>query len=102
MTIRKSKNGRFRVIPMTQRVAKLLGQRVPFQDSATAVLPGSDISRPLAKASEEAGIGHVHMHMLRHTCATRLRDRGVPLDRVMEIRGHSSYQMVLRYAKARP
>jgi hypothetical protein len=28
--------------------------------------------------------------------------RGVPLDQVMELLGHSSYQMVLRYTKARP
>ena len=40
--------------------------------------------------------------MLRHTFATRLRDRGVPLDRIMELMGHKSMEMVLRYAKARP
>lgn len=101
LTIRQSKNGRFRVIPMTKRVASLLSQDTPH-DPAEVVIPGKDISRSLAKAARAAGIGHVHMHMLRHTCATRLRDRGVPLDRVMEILGHSSYQMVLRYAKARP
>ena len=42
------------------------------------------------------------MHMLRHTFATLLRDKGVPLDRIMEALGHSSMDMVLRYAKARP
>lgn len=50
----------------------------------------------------ESRFGHVHLHMPRHTTATRLRDRGVPLDRIMEILGHRSYSMVLRYAKARP
>ena len=67
-----------------------------------SVLPQGDFSRALAKAAEKAGVGHVHPHMLRHTSATRLRDRGVPLDRIMELMGHRSYQMVLRYAKARP
>ena len=47
-------------------------------------------------------IFHVHLHMLRHTFATRLRDRGVPLDRIKELLGHKSMTMVLRYAKARP
>ena len=41
------------------------------------------------------------MRAVPRVCAC-LRDRGVPLDRVMELLGHSSYQMVLRYAKARP
>ena len=49
-----------------------------------------------------AGLGHVHLHMLRPTFATRLRDEGVALDRIMELLGHKSMDMVLRYAKARP
>ena len=40
--------------------------------------------------------------MLRHTFATRLRDRGVPLDRIKELLGHKTMDMVLRYAKANP
>jgi integrase len=42
------------------------------------------------------------MHQLRHTYATRLRDKGVPLDRIKELLGHKTMAMVLRYAKARP
>ena len=99
LTVRKTKNGHFRVIPMTQSVSELL---TPAGDTHQSVLPQGDFSRALAKAAEDAGVGHVHPHMLRHTFATRLRDRGVPLDRIMELMGHRSYQMVLRYAKARP
>ena len=40
--------------------------------------------------------------MLRHTFATRLRDRGVPLDRIKELLGQKTMEMVLRYAKANP
>ena len=102
LTVRQSKNRDYRVIPMTQRVRAVLdGLRVTANGSAT-VLPTADVSRALATAAQKAGVGHVHLHMLRHTLATRLRDRGVPLDRIMEIMGHRSYQMVLRYAKARP
>jgi integrase len=99
LTVRKTKNGHFRVIPMTQSVSELL---TPAGDTHQSVLPQGDFSRALAKAAEDAGVGHVHPHMLRHTFATRLRDRGVPLDRIMELMGHRSYQMALRYAKARP
>lgn len=36
--------------------------------------------------------------MLRHTEATRHRRAGTPLDRLMELGGWDSYEMVLRYA----
>jgi integrase len=101
--IRKTKNGRFRAIPMTSRVRELLSRMVPVPPAPSApVFDSVSIGPMLEKAAVTAGIPHVHMHHLRHTFATRLRDRGVALDRVMELLGHSSYQMVLRYAKARP
>ena len=34
--------------------------------------------------------------------ATKMRDNGVPLDRIQEFLGHKTMAMVLRYAKARP
>jgi integrase len=103
ITVRKTKNGRFRAIPMTARVHELLSLTMPDDSTPdTSVFVRADIGPMLKKAALAAGIPHVHMHRLRHTFATRLRDRGVPLDRVMELLGHSSYQMVLRYVKARP
>jgi integrase len=103
ITVRKTKNGRFRAIPMTSRVRELLPRTMPDDSTPdTSVFVRADIGPMLKKAALAAGIPHVHMHRLRHTFATRLRDRVVPLDRVMELLGHSSYQMVLRYAKARP
>ena len=60
-----------------------------------------DIKRSLATAGKRAGIGHVHLHMMR-SFATRLRDRGVPPDRIKELQGHKTMDMVLRYAKANP
>jgi integrase len=39
--------------------------------------------------------------MLRHTFASRLRDKGVPIDRIQALLGHKSLQMTLRYAKLR-
>ena len=65
------------------------------------IFPFVDIKKSLSHAGERAGIGHVHLHMLRHTFATRLRDRGVPLDRIKELLGHKTMAMVLR-TKARP
>ena len=58
------------------------------------------------KYARKAGIPNperVHPHMLRHTCATLLRRKGVPLRIVQKILGHSSiktteiYDMVALY-----
>jgi integrase len=87
---------------MTRRVRGLLEDLRTTATGSGAILPTADVSHSLATAARKAGIGHVHIHQLRHTMATRLRDRGVPLDRIMEIMGHRSYALVLRYAKARP
>mgnify|MGYP001296452398 CR=1 FL=1 len=107
ITVRHSKNNTFRVIPMTNRVHEsLLIQRqkriIPY------VLPGKEggqiksIKDALAAAGKRTDIGHVHLHMFRHTFATRLRERGVALDRIMELLGHKTMAMTLRYAKMTP
>ena len=86
---------------MTETVHQLLFS-LRGANGTEQVIPFVDVGRGLSRASQNAGIKHVHLHMLRHTFATRLRDRGVPLDRIMELMGHKSMEMVLRYAKARP
>jgi integrase len=106
LVVRKSKNDEFRVIPMTNRVCQLLSQlreqAGKEKVQSLKVLPSVDLKYHLHKAGVKAKLGHVHPHMLRHTFATRLRDRGVPLDRIKELLGHKTLMMVLRYAKARP
>jgi integrase len=49
-----------------------------------------------------AGIQHLHAHMLRRTFATKIRESEVPIDRFWEFLGHKTMAMVLRYAKVRP
>ena len=106
LRVRHTKNGEFRVIPMTTCVRQMLqtmrdeldGQRV----HDLPVLTFTDARYSIEKAAKRADVGHVHFHMFRHTFATRLRDRGVPLDRIKELLGHKTMVMTLRYAKVRP
>ncbi len=97
VTIRQSKNRDYRVIPMTDRVRLLLAQLKPaLTQPEQAVIRFGDIKRSLHSAGVRAQVGHVHLHKLRHTFATRLRDRGVPLDRIMELMGHKSMDYVAK------
>ena len=103
LTVRQSKNKDYRVIPMTDRIRSLLMRLQPaITQPEQAVIAFGDIKRSLHSAGMRANVGHVHTHQLRHTFASRLRGRGVPLDRIMVLMGHKSMAMVLTYAKARP
>ena len=106
LTVGKSKTGDFRVVWLPDRSQQVLAdmnaQKADRKVVDVRVFPFTDIKKGLDAAGGRAGIGHVHMHQLRHSYATRLRDKGVPLDRIKELLGHKTMQMVLRYAKARP
>lgn len=80
-----AKNDEFRVIPMTNRAHELLLELDESDQESDAkqlqVLDWKDIKKSLHSAGVRAGIGHVHLHMLRHTFATRLRDKGVAVQK---------------------
>ena len=105
--VRHTKNGEFRVLYMTDRLHDTL-QAQKQKGIIPAVLVGQDtkpfvdLKKSLATAGKKAGIGHVHLHMLRHSFATRLREKGAPLSSIMQALGHKSLDMTLRYAQATP
>jgi integrase len=98
LRVEDTKNGEFRLVPMTQRVRNMLTMQMKAEGP---VVEFDDPKKALNAAAKAAGIGHVHLHMLRHTFASRLRDKGVPIDRIQALLGHKSLQMTLRYAKLR-
>lgn len=58
--------------------------------------------RYLKQAAEQAGVGHVRLHDMRHTYASWLIQDGVPLEIVKELLGHADIRTTLRYAKHAP
>jgi integrase len=49
------------------------------------------------RARRKAGLCDVRFHDLRHTCATRLIQAGLPIAEVARILGHTTIQMTYRY-----
>ena len=61
-----------------------------FTSEVGTPLDQSNLRRRFAKVCEAAGVGKVTPHELRHSAATLLLARGVPLHVVSEVLGHSS------------
>jgi hypothetical protein len=53
----------------------------------------------LDRAAQQAGLGHITSHQLRHTYATALVNAGVSLQALMALLGHASAEMSLRYGR---
>ena len=51
----------------------------------------------LAGAKRRAGLAHATCHELRHTCLTRLREAGMPLEAVQAKAGHASIESTRIY-----
>ena len=75
-------------------------------DQAFVVLKGTRRGRPLTPsgldqvldgARTRAGLGHATCHKLRHTCFTRLREAGMPLEAIQAQAGHASIETTRVY-----
>jgi len=69
-----------------------LGVRGPLTDSGLAQM--------LRRRSRDAGIAHVHPHMLRHTWAHLMKAGGMADDEVMALGGWRTSQMLGRYGSS--
>jgi len=57
------------------------------------------VSGALRRFGNEAGIGHVTAHQLRHTLATQAINRGMSLDAIAALLGHKTLAMTMIYAR---
>ena len=58
----------------------------------------SGVEALLRKLSKELGIGRVHPHKFRRTLATKAIDKGMPIEQVQMLLGHTKIDTTLRYA----
>jgi len=97
------KSNRERYIPLDIDVCEMLHKRKEntgyvFMDVGRKPFNSPRINLRLAKVCEKAGLRRITWHVLRHTFATQLTLKGVPLTVVKELLGHASIATTMRYS----
>lgn len=103
------KNGKTREVPLSDETRAMLrplssrftGELV-FPGKGGAHLTIGQCRKPLWRVCRRAGLRRVGWHVLRHTFASHLVMRGVPLKAVQELMGHATIEMTMRYAHLSP
>ena len=116
VSIMHTKNGRPRDIPLSRRADALLRRLHATRPTVTdrvfvrrttgcvwrgtrpRVTPFSNPHAAWKTAARRAGLCDVRLHDLRHTFASRLVQREVPLHAVSRLLGHQSLRMTMRYS----
>jgi len=100
LTLRETKNGEVRNIPMDNTIRQLfktIPRRSDFVFTQENGQPYRWIGRAWRNALKEVQF-RCRFHDLRHTFASHLAMKGVDLRTIMELMGHKSLKMVLRYS----
>ena len=73
-----------------------------FCDAEGKVLSDGKLARPLIRAYEAAELRPIGWHTCRHSFASHLAMRGVPMKVPQELLGHASIVTTMRYAHLAP
>jgi len=101
-----TKSKKERKIPLNQTVRKILMTRKLSSGGTDYVFMSPlglnknirNVKWSYKTACKKAGIDNLRFHDLRHTCATRLVESGIPLHTVAKLLGHSSVRTTERYS----
>ena len=105
ITFLDTKNGEDRSTRLTDRAKRVLVEVGPKPTGSVFTFRGKpirSIKSSFDKPCRKAGIENFRFHDLRHTFASRLVQKGIPLYEVMHLTGHKSFDMVQRYAHLGP
>lgn len=102
------KSGKSREVPLSPEAVRMLkahrhlkGELV-FCDADGQFLTKNQTKHPLWRAAKHAGLRSLGWHVLRHTFASHLAMRGVPIISIQQMLGHSTIEMTMRYAHLAP
>ena len=101
------KSNRIRSIPLDTDLYESLYRRrgktgYVFTSAKGRPFNHSWLSYQIERVCKKAGLRRISWHVLRHTFASHLAMRGVPLNTVQALLGHSTIVMTMRYAHVAP
>jgi integrase len=101
------KSNRERHIPLDVDVYEMLHNRKKntgyvFIDTDKEPFDDKRLNRRLSAICKKAGLRKITWHILRHTFASHLAMKGVPLTTVQMLLGHSNITTTMRYAHVAP
>ncbi|SMB97155.1 integrase/recombinase XerC [Thermanaeromonas toyohensis ToBE] len=101
----KGKGDKYREVPVPSNVRRALreylGERKsgPLFLGQRGPLTARGVQQILKKYAYWARIGHLTPHVLRHTCATNLLNKGVDLVKVAALLGHENLNTTAQYTR---
>ncbi len=106
--IKKGKGGKSRYVPilpeLAQELKTHLGSRKTgyiFESNRHTKFTTRRIQQIVKETAEHSGITKkVHPHLLRHTVATFLLEKGMPLEQIQKFLGHSKIETTQIYAES--
>ncbi len=105
LTPKRSKTKKRSTIFLLPKARNIINKYADHPDCApnNRLLPvrsNQKYNKALSKLAEKCGLNkRLTSHVARHTCATILLNKGVPIETVSKILGHSSVPMTQHYAK---
>ena len=89
------------VIPLTARAQRIL-DTYARNTNDTYIMSNYYSRTTWERMQTHLGLDDVSLHVLRHTCCSRLVQGGMPLVHVKEWMGHKSITTTMRYAHLAP
>jgi len=103
LTIPEAKSGKPRTVPLSQRVAALVvGRPARIDGWLVGYRTPEALSHAFLRVVRKVGIENLRLHDLRHTCLSRLAERGWTAAELMALSGHSQLGMLSRYVHITP
>jgi integrase len=106
-----TKSGKVRSIPITSEVRAALEKLEPhpklrqgyvFTDATGEQLTRNEAKWRIWPALKKAGLERCGWHVCRHTFASHLAMKGVPLPAIQQLMGHATIAMTMKYAHLAP